>query len=181
MQKSTKAIWLAFGVISCATATAAIVHAQTVAKATWSDITTAAATGYCTSRHLYLSPYSGSFAPDGFELASAPGVVGAVRRNFVQKRTTFSEDQGANNTCAAACQEFGKLYGPASVGASLRQKTSSGALIASGIGDMASLAVRDRDFALGSDVVAGIWSRSNTWQEADVAQSDFCCCQAKSR
>ncbi|MUG92086.1 hypothetical protein F7734_06290 [Scytonema sp. UIC 10036] len=43
--------------------------------------------------------------------------------------------------------------------------------------DIASLAVQDKDFYLDKTVVAGIWARSSTYQEADVAQADFCCCQ----
>ena len=146
----------------------------------WSDTTTTgAATGYCLAKHPYQTLYAPStFTPDGYEIVASPGVVGAVRRNFVFDRTTDASDEGnANKTCKQACFEFGKLYSPY-VGTPLRQKVGPGGrtIINSGVGDMASLAVKDRDFYLSTDAVAGVWSRGNTWHESDVAQSDFCCC-----
>ena len=151
------------------------------ATAVWSDTTTTgAAMGYCLAKHPYQTIYSGRFTPDGYQIVASPGIVGAVRRNFVYDRSTDASDEGnANSTCKQACSEFGKMYSPY-VGAPLRQKVGPGGTttINSGIGDMASLAVKDRDFYLSADVVAGVWSRGNTWHESDVAQSDYCCCQA---
>ncbi len=156
------------------------------ATLTWSDTsTTGAAMGYCLAKHPYQTLYTGrSYTPDGYEIVASPGVVGAVRRNFVYDRTTDASDEGnSNNSCAKACSEFGKFYGPTYQGAPLHQKVGAkgGALISSGIGDMASLAVKDQDYYLGNQAVAGIWSRGNTWHESDVAQSDFCCCQATAK
>jgi hypothetical protein len=148
---------------------------------TWdASTTTAAAMGYCLAKHPYQTLRSnniGSFTRDGYEVVSTPGVVGAVRRNFVFDRSIDTADEGVKNSCKDACSEFGKLYRGLS-GRPLRQKIgASGAVITSGIGDMASLVVKDIDFYLGGQVPAGVWSRGNTWHESDVAQSDFCCCQ----
>ncbi|NMG18326.1 hypothetical protein [Brasilonema bromeliae] len=147
------------------------------ATAGWSDYTTATAGAYCLAKHPYLTSYSGTtFTPDGFEIATAPGLVGAVRRNFVYDRSSSTTDQGNGQTCAQACGEFGKFYSPSYKGKSLTQKVGQ-TTIASGLGDIASLAVQDKDFYLDKTVVAGIWARPSTYQEADVAQADFCCCQ----
>ncbi|WP_152670143.1 hypothetical protein [Lysobacter capsici] len=145
----------------------------------WSDTTTAAATGYCLAKHPYQTIHTGGYTPDGFEIVAAPGIVGAVRRNFIRQRRDTSVDQGINNSCPQACAQFGKLYGPSYVGASLRQKVAGGALINSGLGDLGALVMTDHDYYLGKTVVAGMWSRGNTWHESDVAQADYCCCQAK--
>lgn len=154
----------------------------TPAKTGWSDTTTtAAATGYCLAKHPYQSVYTGDFTPDGYEMVASPGIVGAVRRNFIYDRSTDAVDEGNGNSCKEACSEFGKLYSPNGplIGAALRQMIGGGAIINSGIGDMASLAVKDWDFYLGHKVVAGVWSRGNTWHESDIAQADYCCCQVK--
>lgn len=146
----------------------------------WSaEATTGAAMGYCLAKHPYLTVHTGTYTPDGFEIASPPGIVGTVRRNFVYDRTTLKLDEGTKNSCKDACAQFGRLYGPSFRGYALTQKVGGGAIITSGVGDMASLAMADNDFYLSTDVTAGIWSRGNTWHESDVAQSDFCCCQAK--
>ncbi|MHC5729046.1 MAG: hypothetical protein ACYT04_56335 [Nostoc sp.] len=141
----------------------------------WSDYTTATAAAYCLAKHPYQTNYSGTFTPDGYEIAVSPGLVGAVRRNFVFDRT-LNTDQGNGQTCSQACGEFGKFYSPSYTGKSLSQKVGQ-TTFASGLGDIASLAVKDNDFYLNTQVVAGIWARSSTYQEADVAQADFCCCQ----
>jgi len=147
---------------------------------TWSaEATTGAAMGYCLAKHPYQTIHTGTYTPDGYEIVAPPGVVGAVRRNFVYDRTLPKVDQGVKNSCKQACAQFGKLYGPTYTGYALRQKVAGGSLITSGIGDMASLAMSDNDYYLSEEVTAGIWSRGNTWHESDVAQSDFCCCQAK--
>jgi hypothetical protein len=147
---------------------------------TWSaEATTGAAMGYCLAKHPYQTIHAGIYTPDGFEIVAPPGVVGAVRRNFVYDRTMPSVDQGAKNSCKAACAQFGRLYGPTYKGYALRQLVAGGGVITSGIGDMASLAMSDNDYYLSEEVTAGIWSRGNTWHESDVAQADFCCCQVK--
>ena len=152
----------------------------------WSEIATGAATGYCLAKHPYQSFEPGLFylgakyTRDGYEMVSTPGIVGAVRRNFVFDRTTLSEDEGQKNnrTCKEACAEFGKQYGPTYGGVPLKQRVSGKpSPINNGIGDMASLVMPDRDFYLNKMVFAGIWSRGNTFHESDVAQADFCCCQ----
>jgi hypothetical protein len=152
-------------------------------------MTTAAAVGYCLANHPYQTIHPGlnagpdyprGFTPDGFEIVPVPGVVGAVRRNFVYHRSTLLSDEGVSNSCAQACGEFGKAYSPTG-GAPLHQSVGTGGttIIESGLGDIAALAMVDHDFYLGKEVVAGIWSRGNTWQESDVAQADFCCCTVK--
>jgi len=148
--------------------------------------TAAAATGYCLAKHPYQSidKVSGvEFTQDGYEFVSTPGIVGATRRNFVYDRSTTSADEGVKNSCKEACFEFGKIYSGSKpeilIGTPLRQKISDDTYINSGIGDMASSAVKDWDYYLSQNVVSGIWSRGNTWHESDVAQSDYCCCQVK--
>lgn len=149
------------------------------AAPSWSDTTTAAATGYCLAKHPYQTIHTGGYTPDGFEIVATPGIVGAVRRNFVHQRRGTNADQGVNNTCPQACAQFGKIYGPSYAGAALRQKVAGGGLIHSGLGDLGALVMTDHDYYLGKTVVAGMWSRGNTWHESDVAQADYCCCQAK--
>lgn len=146
---------------------------------TWSDVTTTgAAGGYCLAKHPYRTSLTGTFTPDGYEIVSPPGIVGAVRRNFIHARSGAT-DQGQGNSCPRACAEFGKLYGPSYKGVALRQQVAGGAVINSGIGDLGALAMPDHDYYLNKDVIAGVWSRGNTWHESDVAQADYCCCQAK--
>jgi hypothetical protein len=145
--------------------------------------TTAAATGYCLAKHPYASIYKGQYTADGFETVASPGVVGAVRRNYIANRESTLTDEGNNNSCEQACVEFGKTYpGLPYTGASLKQKIWNGktySLIASGLGDLGSLVVKDHDFYLNKDVTAGMSSRGNSFVEGGVGQSDYCCCQAK--
>jgi hypothetical protein len=156
-------------------------------RPTWSDITTGAAMGYCLAKHPYKSLAPGVFylgdpyTSDGYEMVALPGVIGAVRRNFVYSRTTLGEDEGNKNfTCEKACSEFGKQYAPNLKGVPLKQRLPGVEKpMNSGIGEMAELAMPDRDFYLGTNVFAGIWSRGNSWQEDAVAQADFCCCQSR--
>ena len=150
------------------------------ARSGWSDTaSTGAAMGYCLANHPYLSVHRGSkYTPDGFETVSAPGIVGAVRRNFIWDRSTDAKDQGKYNNCSQACAEFGKQYSGLN-GRPLHQILHNGTVITSGLGDIGSLVYRDVNFY---DVnrnkhVSGMWSRGNTWHESDVAQSDYCCCQ----
>ena len=143
---------------------------------TWSGVTAGAAAGYCLAKHPYQSNTPGLYTSDGYEKVRSPGVVGAVRRNYVSGRTTTATDAGVNQTCAQACRELGKGYEPAYQGRALRQQVSGGTLITSGIGDMASMATPDHDFYTGLKTVAGILSRANTFHESDVAQADYCCC-----
>jgi hypothetical protein len=142
--------------------------------------------GYCLAKHPYGSLDPGAFykgvryTKDGYEMVDPPGIVGATRRNFVYGRSTLQDDEGKNSTCEQACAELGKLYGPAYKGVPLKQRVwGSESPINSGIGDMAVLAMPDQDFYLGKTVIAGIWSRGDSWQESDVAQADFCCCQSR--
>ena len=151
------------------------------AKNIWSDTTsTAAVMGYCLANHPYRSIYrgTGDFTPEGFEIVSVPGVVGAVRRNFIWDRTTDAKDEGRDNSCPKACAEFGKQYNGLT-GKSLHQKLHNGTVVTSGIGDIGSLVYKDVNFydPLREKHISGVWSRGNTWHESDVAQSDYCCCQ----
>lgn len=159
-----------------------------IAPNSWDHMTAAAATGYCLAKHPYqylltgidaTPEYPRGFTPDGYELVPSPGVVGAVRRNFVNSRSTTVIDEGASNSCSQACSQFGKGYEPSYRGTSLHQKLNPTTIITSGIGDMAAMAMPDRDFYLGKDVIAGIRSMGNNWHESDVAQADFCCCGLK--
>lgn len=148
----------------------------------WSaDASAGAAAAYCMAKHPYnylTSQISGKYTKDGFELVSAPGVVGAVRRNFVYDRTTDAYDEGVKQTCAQACAQFGKAWGLTG-GKSLRQKIGDGTVfIASGLGDLGALVMRDQDSYLGGQTVGLIGSRANTYHESDVAQADYCCCHA---
>ncbi len=147
----------------------------------WSaDASAATAAAYCMAKHPYnylTSQISGKYTKDGFELVASPGVVGAVRRNFVYDRTTDTYDEGAKQTCAQACAQFGKGWGLA--GKSLRQKIGDGTVfIASGLGDLGALVMRDQDSYFGGQTTALIGSRANTYHESDVAQADYCCCHA---
>jgi hypothetical protein len=141
----------------------------------WSDYTTATAAAYCLAKHPYFTEYSEAFTPEGYEIARAPGVVGAVRRNFVYSRTTSGSDEGQGQSCEQACRQFGMRYSPLT-GHALQQRVGSD-LRSSGIGDIAAEVLTDNDYYLGTSVIAGIWSRANTWHESDVAQADLCCCQ----
>jgi hypothetical protein len=153
----------------------------------WSDMTTAAAMGYCLAKHPYWSLEPGilldghRYTSDGFEMVEFPGVVGAVRRNFVYRRTTLEVDEGQkrNSTCDLACAEFGQPYGQP--GSALKQRVGTDRVINSGIGDMAAMAITDKDFYLQTTVFAGIRSMGNYWHESDVAQADFCCCHVPAR
>lgn len=147
----------------------------------WSaDATTATAAAYCMAKHPYnylTSQLSGKYTKEGFEVVASPGVVGAVRRNFMYDRTTDSYDEAAKQTCAQACTQFGKGWGL--TGKSLRQKIGDGTVfIASGLGDLGALVMRDQDSYFGGQTTAMIGSRANTYHESDVAQADYCCCHA---
>jgi hypothetical protein len=151
-------------------------------------MTAAAATGYCLAKHPYQTLIPGvdatpehprGFTPDGYEMVLLPGIVGAVRRNFVHSRSTIDLDEGRFNSCSQACSQFGKPYEPSYSGISLQQKLSATTTISSGIGDMGVMAIPDRDFYLNKEVIAGIRSLGNNWHESDVAQADFCCCGLK--
>ena len=169
------------GAMLCASA--AYAADPPAATAGWSAaVSTATAAGYCLAKHPYQrlsSEVFSGYTRDGYEVVAPPGVVGAVRRNFVFDRTTDTADEGRLNSCKDACFQFGKLYG--STGKVLHQKVGAGIIITSGIGDIGSLLLNDRDFYLRKQVPVGAWSRGNTFQESDVAQSDYCCCQVTSQ
>ena len=117
----------------------------------WSEQTTAAAAGYCLARHPYIAaPQTGDpYTLEGFEIPGSPGIVGAVRRNFVYRRSPPPAlprlDVGNSQTCQQACGQFGKLYGPG-WGTALHYRSPSGSIVADGVGDMASLVMQDYDF-----------------------------------
>lgn len=158
--------------------TALTIQLSIAAPATlgWSDYTTATAGAYCMAKHPpYVTNSSDNFTSDGYEIAASPGIVGAVRRNFVYDRKSSISDEGNGQTCSKACGEFGKFFSPHQ-GKSLAQKVGE-TTFASGLGDIATGAIEDNDFYLNKKVIAGILARVSTYQEADVAQADFCCCQ----
>jgi hypothetical protein len=151
----------------------------------WSDAATAAALGYCLARHPRIEPPAASapYLADGFEAPSTPYIVAAVRRNYVHRRgkVKFKKDSdvGAGQTCVQACEQWGKAYASL-VGVPLRFRSAPGAEPEiDGLGDVASLAYLDADFYVKDYVVAAMASRSRTFHDAgDVAQADYCCCQA---
>lgn len=176
-----RALTTAATLLALVTSTAALAADPPAQPFGWSaDATTATAAAYCMSKHPYnvlSTQLSGKYTKDGFEVVSAPGVVGAVRRNFVYDRTTDTSDEGVKQTCAQACTQFGKAWGLA--GKSLRQKIGDGTVfIASGLGDLGALVMRDQDSYVGGQTVGLIGSRANTYHESDVAQADYCCCHA---
>jgi hypothetical protein len=142
----------------------------------WSGVTAGAAAGYCLAKHPYQTNSTAPYTTDGYEKVATPGIVGAVRRNFVRERTTTTTDTGLPQTCDMACREMGKDYEPKYQGRALHQDLGNGNLITSGIGDLASNAYPDYDFYVGRPTVAGMVSRGNTYHESDVAQADYCCC-----
>lgn len=147
-------------------------------------VTTATAAAYCMAKHPYWTLASevtaDGYTRDGYQVVGAPGVVGATRRNFVYDRSTDGSDEGQKQTCDQACAQMGKLYGKSMIGQALKQKVSDGSvLINSGLGDLGVGVMRDLDFYMAPPklVAAAVLSRANTWQDADVAQADYCCCQ----
>lgn len=82
-----------------------------------------AAGGYCLGKHPYWQRDSGGgWTADGYETAGVPGIVAAVRRNYV-----FGRGDGERQSCPQACAQWGKTF-PAE-GRSLRQIIyNSGAL-----------------------------------------------------
>ncbi len=90
--------------------------------ASWDDMATAAAMGYCLTKHPYKTIHKGNYTPDGYEIVSRPGIIGAVRRNFVFNRNEGAIDEGfRNKSCTQACSEFGKKYS-GKKGVPLKQK-----------------------------------------------------------
>jgi hypothetical protein len=152
-----------------------------IAQQTWTEQTTAAAMGYCLARHPYIArDPNDPYTADGFEILASPGVLGAVRRNYVFQRLGASittPDAGQNQSCDQACGQFGMNYGSAAIGRPLMYRDPAGNLVADGIGDMASLGFKDFDFYNDDDVIAGMWGRPLNYHESDVAQADLCCCQ----
>lgn len=120
----------------------------------------------------------GAYTADGYETVGSPGIIGAVRRNFVWERKDASVDEGAQQSCAMACAQFGKAYEPTYVGYPLHQKVGGGGIITSGLGDLGAMAYQDVDYYYGNTKkIVGTSSRANTWHESEVAQADYCCCQ----
>lgn len=150
------------------------------AQQTWTEQTTAAVMGYCMARHPYIPrPAADPFTAEGFEILASPGVLGAVRRNYVHRRgppLATDPDAGATQSCKDACFQFGLNYGT-QTGRPLHYRHPDGRLEADGVGDIASLGYRDHDFYAGQNVIAGMWGRPRNYHESDVAQADLCCCQ----
>jgi hypothetical protein len=156
-------------------------NAQPLNNPTFSDYTTPAALAYCLAKHPVQTD-SRTFADDGYEFAhNNPSIVGAVRRNFLFGRDANAATDPNSNapTCQQACEQMGKLYGSTYyTGAALRRKVGDSEY-ASGLGDVAALAMQDKDFYLNKPIISGFWARAQTYQEADVAQADMCCCHMK--
>jgi len=47
------------------------------------------------------------YTADGYELVGSPGIAGAVRRSVVYERFGYATDEGARQSCAKACAQFG--------------------------------------------------------------------------
>jgi hypothetical protein len=143
----------------------------------WSDYATATTTAYCLAKHP-IQTGTAKYTHDGYEYASwNPAIVGSVRRNFMYGRDSAatSDPNAVTQTCQQACGQMGKLYEPTYKGAALTRKVGT-TVVSSGMGDIAALAMQDKDFYLGTTVVAGQWTRVQSFQESDVAQADMCCC-----
>jgi hypothetical protein len=146
----------------------------------WSDLSAATATAYCLAKHTGVKAEPDGYSADGFEVSTSV-LVGSVRRNFIMNRplqSPGSTDEGQPQTCNQACAQAGGLYGPGLEGVVLKYRPEGSEAVPSGIGDHASLAMRDYDFYLGETVVSGFWTRPQNYQNEDVAQADHCCCQA---
>jgi hypothetical protein len=155
----------------------AVTAASPLGNPTWSDYATATTTAYCLAKHP-IQTGTAKFTHDGFEYASwNPAIVGSVRRNFMFGRdaAATSDPNGVTQTCQQACQQMGKVYEPSYQGAALHRRIGS-TVFASGMGDIGALAMQDKDFYLDKTVVAGQWTRVQSFQESDVAQADMCCC-----
>jgi hypothetical protein len=153
--------------------------APAVAQHGWSDYSAAAAIAYCMAVHPNRSP-AGAYT-NGFEHVAPPGVVGAVRRNFIYDRlkrypkAVPGQDDGTRHTCADACKEWGRAS--SGVGRPLHTGTSPKDAIPSGIGDIAATALWDWEFPkTKSPVVAGFTGRPQNYHMNDGGQADFCCC-----
>ncbi len=150
-------------------------HAQS--GPTFSDLATPATTAYCLAKHPIQNSVN-KYTDDGYEFASPnPAIVGSVRRNFVFNRNPAdtTDPKAITQTCQQACRQMGKVYGPTYKGAALHHLAGT-TPVASGMGDMAALAMIDTDFYLNKRVIAGQWTRVQSFQESDVAQADMCCC-----
>jgi hypothetical protein len=145
---------------------------------TFSDLATPATTAYCLAKHPIQNSVN-KYTDDGYEFASPnPAIVGSVRRNFVFNRNPADTSDVTNaqpRTCQQACRQMGKVYAPTYKGAALHHLAGT-TPVASGMGDMAALAMIDTDFYLNKRVIAGQWTRVQSFQESDVAQADMCCC-----
>lgn len=141
----------------------------------WSGVAAGAAAGYCLAKHPYQDNSPGPFTADGYEKVASPGIVAAVRRNFVRERSTKGRDEGVGQTCEQACRQFGKIHEPDHQGKALRQQIGD-EFVVSGIGDLASGIIADHDFYTDLTNVAGLESSANSYMKGGVAQADFCCC-----
>lgn len=159
----------------------------------WDDVSAAMAAAYCIAVHPYkplpagvdaTPEYPAGFTANHYEVVSHPGIVGAVRRNYVHHRGTAAADEGQGQTCKQACAEFGRRYEPEKRGVPLHRKVIGAAglvTITDGLGDLGdstAMALVDQDFARGGQALAGARAImvGDPWHEADVAWADYCCC-----
>ena len=134
-----------------------------------------AAGGYCLAKHPYWQRNpGGGWTPDGYETASYPGLVAAVRRNYVLRRA--SPDDGRGQSCARACAQWGNQFRVQ--GHPLRQIINNSGtvmVIRSGLGDIGA------QTRLDNGLPATITARQGTYYDpdsSDSSEADFCCCHA---
>ena len=149
---------------------AAAAEAQEFSQA-WSDMSAATATAYCLAKHTGVKAGPDGYSADGFKVSTS-FAVGSARRNFILNRppqAVGSQDKGGSQTCARACAQLGSFYAPAYAGTALKFRPESSEPAASGIGDHASIAMRDHDFYTNERIVSGFLTRPQNYQESDVA------------
>lgn len=134
-----------------------------------------AAGGYCLAKHPYWQRHSGGgWTADGYETASSPGLVAAVKRNYTFRRT--SADDGEGQSCARACVQWGNGLGVQ--GHPLRQiinNSGTTMVIVSGLGDIAA------NTKLDNGLPATLTAYQGNYYDPDrshSAHADFCCCHA---
>lgn len=138
-----------------------------------------AAIGYCMAVHPYR-PLATGATPDGYTLEgfeiSQSLLVGAVRRSFIHDRAV-TPDRGNAATCAQACGELAKSSTNV-VGKPLHHKRS-GKIETNGVADIGTRVLFDQaPSGTEARAVAGGSGRvSDSYLEANVAPSDYCCCQ----
>ena len=117
----------------------------------WSGISAGTAMAYCLAKHTGVKAGPDGYSSDGFEVAQS-GIIGSVRRNFVLNRplqAPGSTEQALNKPAARLARNLEVFTARHWRGAALQYRAEGSEPVASGIGDHASLAMRDYDFISG--------------------------------